>query len=59
MILATTIAPVDLSFLIVAPLWAVISEWKDDEQTHRVKQVKRWRVKRTCLFYYSPDKLVI
>lgn len=32
MILATTIAPVDLSLLIVAPLGTMISEWKDDGQ---------------------------
>lgn len=43
MILATTIAPVDLSLLIVAPLRMMISELKDgghtDEQMHRGKEV--------------------
>lgn len=37
MILATTIAPVALSLLIVAPL-RMISEWEDEEQTEEQRQ---------------------
>ena len=41
MILATTIAPVDLSFLIVAPLKTVISEKKKKKgMMRRGKEVK-------------------
>lgn len=51
MILATTIAPVDSSFLIVAPLR--ISEWQGYRQ-----EVKLWTVKAACWFYSRSDKLL-
>lgn len=43
MILATTIAPVDLSLLIVAPLWTVISvmDRGGDAQRQRGQSVDR------------------
>lgn len=58
MILATTIAPVDLSFLIVAPLKTVIGEKKRKKDDAQRQRGQAWTVKTTRWFDYSADKLL-